>query len=49
MTGWGDEGMDVKDLLASTEMAKAALLIRDSFEKKMEEVRGRFSRMWAMF
>nr|WP_300817068.1 PD-(D/E)XK nuclease family protein [uncultured Acetatifactor sp.] len=38
MTGWGDEGMDVKDLLASTEMAKAALLIRDSFEKKMEEV-----------
>ena len=39
MTGWGDEGIDVKDLLASTDMAKAALLIRDSFEKKMEEVR----------
>ena len=39
MTGWDDEGMDVKDLLASTDMAKAALLIRDSFEEKMEEVR----------
>ena len=38
MTGWDDEGMDVKDLLASTDMAKAALLIRDSFEEKMEEV-----------
>lgn len=38
MTGLDSEVMNVKDLLASTDMAKAALLIKDSFAKKMEEV-----------
>lgn len=38
MTGLDSEVMDVKDLLTSTDMAKAALLIKDSFTKKMEEV-----------
>jgi len=38
MVGWDDEAMNVKDLLTSTDMAKAALLIKDSFNKKMEEV-----------
>lgn len=33
-----DEVMDVKDLLVSTDMAKAALIIMDSFDKKMGEV-----------
>ncbi len=38
MTGLDGGEMNVKDLLASTDMAKAALLIRDGFAKKMEEV-----------
>ncbi len=38
MADWDEEGMDVRDLLATTDMAKAALLIRDSFRKKMEDV-----------
>lgn len=38
MTGLDSEVMNVKDLLASTDMAKAALLIMDGFAKKMEEV-----------
>ncbi len=33
-----DEVMDVKDLLVSTDMAKAALIIMNSFDKKMEEI-----------
>lgn len=39
MTGLENEVMNVKDLLVSTDMAKAALLIIDGFAKKMEEVR----------
>lgn len=38
MTGLDGEVMNVKDLLSSTDMAKAALLIMDGFSKKMEEV-----------
>lgn len=38
MTGLDSEVMNVKDLLASTDMAKAALLIKDSFTEKMEDV-----------
>lgn len=38
MAGLDGEVMNVTDLLNSTDMAKAALLIMDSFAKKMEEV-----------
>lgn len=38
MIGLDSGVMNVKDLLKSTDMAKAALLIMDSFTKKMEEV-----------
>lgn len=39
MAGLDDGVMNVKDLLVSTDMAKAALLIIDSFDRKMEETR----------
>jgi len=38
ITGADEEMTEVKDLLTSAEMAKAALVIQDSFKKKMEEV-----------
>lgn len=39
MTGLDGEVMNMKDLLTSTDMAKAALHIMDSFYEKMEEVK----------
>ena len=39
MSGLDGEVMNVKDLLTSTDMAKAALHIMDSFNEKMEEVK----------
>lgn len=44
MSGMDGDAMDVKDLLSSSDMAKAALVIMDSFYKKIEEVTEEFFR-----